>query len=36
MRRDPAEDSIIVHRRKIIHSEGMYFTGSVRIHISAC
>jgi hypothetical protein len=28
--------STILRCRKVIHSEGMSFTGSVRIHISAC
>jgi len=32
----PLRISSILRSRKVIHSEGMYFTGSVRVHISAC
>jgi len=28
--------STILRCRKVIHSEGTYFTGSVRVHISTC
>jgi hypothetical protein len=27
--------STIMHCQKVIHSEGTYFTGSIRVHISA-
>jgi hypothetical protein len=28
--------STILRFQKVIHSEGMYFTDSIRVHISAC
>jgi len=34
MRRNPAEDFDILPYRIIIHSEGLYFIGWIRIHIS--